>query len=499
MRSTVFVMLGRAGDVINLLPVVRRFKETTGEQPLFLVGAEFAPILDGVSYCEPLVWTGPWQDCVAAIKWAQRQVPGAEIVNAAVYGIGYFPITRMASFDREAWDRAGCDVPWGRAPLVFDRRDATREAALVSKLPGTANPIVLTAFAGHSSPFNAAPAVFEALARDLPEATIVDISVLRADRIFDLLGLFERAAVLVAGDSAPMHLAAAVPDLPVVMMTQDAKHRWHRSSWRPQHAARLFYSEATIDPGTVVSAVRAVLERKRRPKFLHVYGLNGAADSETQRREAIARASWREEMTWSGRWSELAIPEAELHRNATALGDDRRMPFVRDLIEAAVSRCAYSDVIVLSNSDVGIAPGLTGWIVEAMIRAGAAFTHRWDRHGRISRPPVSEGEVCEGHWYPGSDLFAFTRAWWEAWGDRVPDLVLGREAVDLVLRHVIKQGGGIEIPGAVWHERHASHWETVENRNSLAGNLHNRVLATTFLREFGGSWNDGVEVRPGLK
>ncbi len=355
----------------------------------------------------------------------------------------------------------------------------------------------LTAFAGVSSPFAGAAGVLASLLR--LGVRVVDVSDVRAHRIYDLLGLFERAAVLVAGDSAPLHLAHAVPSLPVVMLTQDAKPRWHRSSWRPQHRSRLFYSEATIDPDRVARAVRDVLEGAKARRFMHVMALNCAADSETLRRTSIARASWREEQAWAGGWSQLLVPESELPRSATALGDPRRCPFYRDLIDAAASRVDFRDVIVVSNSDVGIAPGFTGWLVEALLRSEAVYTHRWDRHERISRPLISEAEVSAGRWYPGSDCWAFTKAWWTTWGDRFPDMVLGREAGDLVLRHVVKQGGGVEIPSCVWHERHASFWEANGNRNELAGNLHNRVLATTFLREFGGSWLDGVEVRAGLR
>lgn len=498
-RPTLFVMLGRAGDVINLLPLAKRHYDTTGERPHFLVGAEFAGILDGVSYVQPVVWRGPWQDCVEAVKVTRAQLGNPVILDGSVYGIGYYPIRHTASFDREAWFRAGADVPWGRLPLVFDRRDTEREARFVAEVyriygMKEGEPFILTSFSGVSSPFQSPELVWDALrAIDM---RVVDVSTVRAERIFDLLALFKRAAVFVASDSAPMHLAAAVPQLPVVMLTQDAKPSWHRSSWRPSHAARLFYSEAQLEPQRIATAVRHVLEGRRPPRFYRVHSYLGTPDADTERRISVARASWREEMAWSNRWTDLFVDR--LPRDSRALGDPRPCAFSRDLIDLAVSRCEHwDDVIVLSNADVGISPGLTGWLIEAFIRSGAAFTHRWDRDTPIRAPFVTEADTCAGKWYPGSDLWAFTKAWWTSWGDRYPDMVIGREAGDMILRHVIKQGGGVEIPGAVWHERHASFWEMPGNRDRLPSNVHNRMLATTFLREFGGDWNDGSEVFPG--
>lgn len=495
-------MLGRAGDVLNILPALQRHRESTGEIPLLLVGKDFAPILDGVAYAEPLIWEQPWQDCLKAIEWARKRYPSATIVNASVFGFDYHPVNRMASFDREAWDRSGADVPWGRIPLLFNRRDVQREAELLNKVltrcaVKNGEPFVLTALSGHSSPFPEAEKVRVALVA--AGIKLVDISATRADRIYDLLALYERASCLVAIDSAALHLAAAAPRLPVVMLTMGNKAKWYRSSWRPQHMARIYYSKAAEDPESIVREVQNVMANREPFKLVHVYSVNGSANDETKRREAVARQSWDEEIAWSKRWMELPIAESENPRDARALGDPKPMPFARDLINTAAAQCELADAIVISNSDVGISPGITGWLIEELAQHGAAFTHRWDFPKPVIAPFNSEQRVCEGRWYPGSDLFAFTKQWWQKWGPRLPDVIMGREAVDLCLRHLIKIGGGTEVPGAVWHEKHPTLWESSEHQRTLAGNVHNRELATVFLREIGGSWLDGIELRPGAQ
>lgn len=498
-RETVFVMLGRAGDVINVLPALKLHKERTGQTPFLLVGRDFASILDGVSYAAPLVYDGPWQECRKAIAWAREKIPGAAIVDSSIFGVGYFPITRMASFDREAWDRCETGVPFGRLLPEFDRRDRARERAAWAGVPIDGRKLIVTALAGVSSPYPAGDELRAALANAFPDCKVFDVSGVRCDRLFDLLGILERAAVFVASDSAPLHLAAGVPSLPVVMMTQDAKHVWHRSAWRPNHSARVFYSDAVVDPSVVVGAVRNALIG-RRQRFFRVHSYLGTPDVATARRLSVARESWREEMSWSNRWTDLFVDN--LPRDSRTLGDPRPCPFSRDLIDVALSRCdRWDDAIVLCNADVGIAPGFTGWLTEALGRSGACFTHRWDSSKPVLRPPLSEGEITTApwRWYPGSDVWAFTKAWWSTWGDQFPDMVIGREAGDMILRNLIKKSGGVEIPGSIWHEKHDSDWERPGNRETLPSNIRNRLLATTWLRENGGSWNDGSLVRPGLK
>jgi hypothetical protein len=80
-------------------------------------------------------------------------------------------------------------------------------------------------------------------------------------------------------------------------------------------------------------------------------------------------------------------------------------------------------------------------------------------------------------------------------GDEYPDMVMGREACDMVLRQLIKRTGGVEIPQCIYHEKHPSFWEKVGNKESLPSNRLNRAMAKNWLAENGGEWNDGREVR----
>ena len=71
---------------------------------------------------------------------------------------------------------------------------------------------------------------------------IVDLCDVRASRIYDLLGLFERASLLITGDTYALHLATAVPRLPVIALVND--NPFLATTPRCNVVLKLKYSEA---------------------------------------------------------------------------------------------------------------------------------------------------------------------------------------------------------------------------------------------------------------
>jgi hypothetical protein len=175
-----------------------------------------------------------------------------------------------------------------------------------------------------------------------------------------------------------------------------------------------------------------------------------------------------------------------LSRDAISIGDGP-LPFVRDLISECIKQSKPDDVIVLVNADICFCLGSYQKITEACLNHGAAFSHRWD-FVRLDHPLLTEDEVGFGQWYCGSDFFCFTQKWWDENNHHIPDMVLGREAWDMVFRRTIKQSGGAEIHRMNHHEWHPSPWEL--NRDGLAGNIHNRNLASEWLAAHGGDYYD---------
>lgn len=478
-----YLLLGRNGDLTNLLPALQAESLRAGGPVPLVVSHDYAPILDGVSYVSPQVFNGDFFEVPQAKAWAQRMLTGYELIDCSVYGRMVNVQKSMTSFNREVWRLSRDPGSFDLARLEFDRRDAARERELM--IPYGGGPFILFAGAGTSSPFAQGPAYLEALSQALPAPyRLIDISDLRAHRPYDLLGLYEQAAGLVAIDSFPLHLAQATPQLPVLALLCDGPTSWHRSAWRPNHVVRRLYSEALEHVKDDVAALIA----NKRPRLCFASTRPARADAPTLMRHERARQGRLFEMN-QHQWQTLWFSPV---RTAKDVGDGE-LPFVRDLVAAAVA--TGDDVIVIGNADIGFPEGLTGRILETVQRFGCAFAHRWDFHTPLTtKLPRHEGDLIQTRWYAGSDLFAFTPAWWLKHGvTEFPDMVWGREAWDLIMRNMMKRAVGpdCELHKAIWHEKHPTAWE--RNRR-LGGNEHNRRLAAQWIARYGGNWNDWRDV-----
>lgn len=206
-------------------------------------------------------------------------------------------------------------------------------------------------------------------------------------------------------------------------------------------------------------------------------------EGDAERRVKLAIWTWEREYVHGWR----SLPLSQNARDSATLGDPRPMPYVADVIDHVLTRDPPdSDIVAFTNADVCFTPGLTGWILDLVPRHQAAFTHRWD-FKRLTAPLANEAAVKRGKWYPGSDAFFFTVAWWKLHRLEYPDMLLGREQCDEVLRQLVKRTGGIEIKGAIYHEKHRSFWEA---NGDNPGNRHNRILARRWFLKTGLRRND---------
>lgn len=480
------LQLGRFGDVVNVLPIALDHYVRTGERPVFMIAREFASVLDGVSYVEPRIYDGPFQMVLVAAFQARRETEDIDFCQ--IYGQGLVAPQKCTSFAREAWAQGRSRAPWGSLPLVFDARDPIREAKLADRAlagaPGDARPVVLAALGGHSSPFPFRRALLAHLESHFADRyRLVDVSDFRAERFFDLLGLFDRAHALLTVDTGHLHLAAAVPDLPVISLVTRDPSGWHGSPWRPQHVARLYYDEfpglLALDRLHEWDAWLAAEGRGRR--FLHAWAdWRVSQDEGTARRASIARESWAMEASWTP-WADREFKLEHSTRDGRSIGDPAALHFVRDMIDHAAAGAGNDDVVVVTNADTCLAPGVTGRIADHVRRHGCGFAHRYD-FDRLDRAFLYDSDVRAGKFYPGTDLIFFTAGWWDANRDLLGDYVAGREGWDEAFRQLVKFRGGRGIDHAIYHERHATAWE---DRHDLGGNVHNRRERERWFRQTG--------------
>jgi hypothetical protein len=84
------------------------------------------------------------------------------------------------------------------------------------------------------------------------------------------------------------------------------------------------------------------------------------------------------------------------------------------------------------------------------------------------------------------DLFAFTRAWWQRWCHKYPDMILGCEAWDMLLYKLMElscKSGDFQVHAVIYHEKHESFWESHGNRLNNPGQKWARTLAHNWLKE----------------
>ena len=81
---TCFVMLGKFGDLIHMLPVFLHTFKRDKVKPVVMVSDQFASVLDGVSYVTPWVVPMKWPDGIPAAR-AEAEKPKARVFDNLVF------------------------------------------------------------------------------------------------------------------------------------------------------------------------------------------------------------------------------------------------------------------------------------------------------------------------------------------------------------------------------------------------------------------------------
>lgn len=242
-QSTCIVQLGRFGDLLQLFPAFRLMFEHNKIEPTVMVSKEYANVFDGISYANPwVVGLDWWRGTAKARQMAEERfertiVPqywndkdGVPESEAAATKLRFTAHGRTWEVEGEAADYGTC--MWNRLgftraqmlsePLVIDRRDSLREEALFAQhVHNRTKPLLLYNFTGVCSPFGFVPEMMRLLRDFKSRFEMVDLGVIKAQRIYDLLGLYDRAAGLITIDTATAHLANA-SKAPTIWLTVDS-------------------------------------------------------------------------------------------------------------------------------------------------------------------------------------------------------------------------------------------------------------------------------------
>jgi hypothetical protein len=448
-NQKIYCCLGRLGDVLAFLPVLHaEFKN--GNRCGMMVAKEFAGVLDGISYADKIEYPGQCYEIDRAMAQAWQLSPSVQCVQVAgpselVKKFTYQPAglekAVTDSFTKESWRMAGrLDLWKTQPPLIIDRRDSQRESELLKDFPKKKKVILISA-GGTTSPFPYHDLLFKILQINFqPKHVVVDLARFHAERIYDLLALYERAHCLVACDSAPLHLAHACPNLPVVALANDSPSLWHGSPWRANHIAYIRYKDFALRACEMLDAIEGIggfgtlkgASGKRR--IVHCWSQYDVSTDNKERHE-VAVNNWKENYG-SGNWVAAKIDFGALGKDSkTILKDDRRFPSLKEVIRLATFRTRDEDVICLTRGD-------TCWdsLDDALLANAPCYAHRCLRD-----------ESGHTTWHPAVDLFAFTKLWWNEHGRELPDLLLSKDPYwSRCLYELIKLHGGKELPNAIW-------------------------------------------------
>lgn len=510
-HSSVFVMLGRYGDVCNILPLLKA-ESDAGRRPTLVVSKDFQDILDGVSYCDRIVWDGAYDQLPEALRWLRRD---KGIVSPVVCQVHRNPLDKARltdSYQKEVWRLAGrLDQFETRGELDFDRRDIEREEEFLKTWRRCEKPLILVGLDSVSSPFaNARATMSEIIHAFQATHEIVDLSDVHAHRIYDLLALFYEAQMLVSTDTVFLHLARASSITTIAILNDGwrgsvVEHAFRSVRYASAHPAKVveLMTEAfSLMPGapsgdastltkamTISITVREMEMRslgQNQPRVIHAVDTHGTGPRFDKARES-----------WKAAYDEGMIPAhfSGGPRNAkTELGDPRELPFLKDVLQAAMVHTQNDDdVVIWSNSDSGFAPGLAEFVGNHVRTHGAASMRRTESNGN-------------GH--PGRDLFAFTAKWLRDQWASIPDYVLGAPVFDLGLVAMIRSFHGLPpltlkslsedmspsdmAPGFLLHESHAPEWQ-VPNVDAMPSVRTNKRL----FREWNTKHKAGMKFSPG--
>lgn len=464
-HPSVFVMLGRFGDICSILPMLKA-EADAGRRPTLVVSKDFVSIMDGVSYADTIVWDGPYDRLPDCLRWLRRE-KGIHAPVVAQYHRNPYDQARLTdSYQREVWRLAGrLDQFETRGPLVFDccRTDGWAHAR---SLLSDEKPNVLVGTLSHSSPIPSQQGLLQSIVDSLPGCHVIDLARVVLPRVTDLLVLYNHCDLLVTVDTLHLHLARATKT-PTIAITNDG---W-RGSVPPENAvATVRYAELAKDPEIVARRAQVVIRTKEVNGLMQSPPAPAAAPATHTRfihcadsyghdaRHHVAHS------TWNSHYADGVVPVHchEYRRTArTELNDPRELPFLKDIIGEALKRSTdENDVIAWGNSDVGLKPGFVEAISGAVRKFGITTMRRTESNGQP---------------HMGRDVFAFTAGWLRANWEEFPDYVLGSPAFDLGVAAMARVHCGFTepttmanlkddwfpadaMPGYALHESHQSEW-----------------------------------------
>lgn len=220
--TTAICCVAKHGDLVNIAPIFKHLHDS-GNTPAVVANLNFISTLKGFSFVKIDAVHYTMSKLDLAMEYAKSRYE--TVLNGQPFGKAYKG-PREAPYNVLAWKSLGFGEHFDDTknfPLIFDRRDKERESFLVTTHRRGTRPLVLLSVGcSRSSPFATHHTFSEAIKRKHGHyCEILDLCNVKAARLYDLLGLFDVASLLITGDTSALHLAAASPALKTIVLNND--------------------------------------------------------------------------------------------------------------------------------------------------------------------------------------------------------------------------------------------------------------------------------------
>lgn len=275
MKPSIHCAVGcKFGDVANIIAILYDEFIQTSQKPSLITTKGLLPLLDGVSYILPIVYPGDWQDLKGALLWAKKKY--GEVKCLSFHGKNWPVHKKTCSFQLDIYERAG-QLTRFPLPLVFDNRDPKRDLGLSAEA-AVSSYSILVADHSESSPFGQIEALVSLLESSFPEYQIIRLSTVKAEKPYDLIGLYDDALCLVSIDTMHLHLSAA-SKVPVIALTTVKPEYWHGTAYQERFKCHIRYNDYDDRKGEIVDAIQSLIDGTSRPKPViyeteHPHGYN---------------------------------------------------------------------------------------------------------------------------------------------------------------------------------------------------------------------------------
>lgn len=206
--------------------------------------------------------------------------------------------------------------------------------------------------------------------------------------------------------------------------------------------------------------------------MVHVSNIVRSRNEEERKRLLRVFENWRQLIVENPLLKTCHVLSEQLARTSRNIGDERTAPFVKDMIELGFTR---DDTVMLTNGDAHICRDVFDVIRRELPEGGALCSNRRDFYKPCRHWLSTEENKLRGKDFEGLDCFIITKEWWKKNRDAVPDLLMGFQCWDWVMKFIINHKSSIEL---TYHEFHTPYWTL---NKQCPGQLWNRKLTIEWM------------------